>query len=312
MNRRQFVTVVGSTLAIAGGGNAVGQELAKELAKEVLKETPKSAVEPFQALFAPNASHFGGGKTIEKYLEALQRAYDNGFRAWEDNWLVRRAAEEQEKIGEFLRDKGMTMGVSVVTTGQGAYFFEASEEEQKKVLEDCKKAVECAKRVGHKWFTLLPGTRDDSKPLQAQLEGSVDLLKRCSDIFEEADLIYVMEPLSHGLAKKPVLLETFQEGAELCKLVNRPSCKLLADYYHQQQVGGDLIKSTNECWDEIVYVQYGDVPGRKQPGTGEINYVNITKHLLEKGYTGVFGMEHGTKGTSEDLVKAYREIDAAL
>ena len=234
MNRRQFVTVVGSTLAIAGGGNAVGQELAKELAKEVLKETPKSAVEPFQALFAPNASHFGGGKTIEKYLEALQRAYDNGFRAWEDNWLVRRAAEEQEKIGEFLRDKGMTMGVSVVTTGQGAYFFEASEEEQKKVLEDCKKAVECAKRVGHKWFTLLPGTRDGSKPLQAQLEGSVDLLKRCSDIFEEADLIYVMEPLSHGLAKKPVLLETFQEGAELCKLVNRPSCKLLTDYYHQR------------------------------------------------------------------------------
>lgn len=305
MDRRQFVTAAGSALAFAGAGNGIAQEAAAE-------EIAAGGVEPFKVLFAPNANHFGGGKTIEQYLDALKKAHDHGFRAWEDNWLTRRPAAEQEQIGEFLSNNGMTMGVSVVTTGKGARFFEPTPEQAEQVVKDCEQAVETAKRTGHKWFTLIPGARDPSKPLEPQLEGCVDLLKRCSDVFEKEDLVYVMEPLSHAMGGSPVLLESFKEGYDLCKLVNRPSCKLLADYYHQQQVGGDLIKNTNECWDEIAYVQYGDVPGRKQPGTGEINYINVTKHIMSKGYTGVYGMEHGIAGTAEDLVKSYRNIDALL
>ena len=313
MDRRQFVTAAGSALALAGAGRGVAQEAAEEAAAEAAaKAASSSGAEPFKALFAPGTRHFGGGKTLEGYLGAIQKAYDFGFRAWEDNWLVGRAVGEQEKIGEALREKGMTMGVSVVTTGGGAFFYDASPEQEEKILSDYRKAVESAKRVGHKWFTLVPGTRDVSQPREEQIKGCVDLMQKCCDIFEEADLIAVVEPLSHDMAKKPVLLETFQEGFDFCKLVNRPSCKLLADYFHQQQVGGNLIKNTDECWDEIAYVQYGDVPGRKQPGTGEINFTNVTKHLQEKGYVGVIGMEHNVAGTPEDLVRSYREIDAAL
>ena len=303
MERREFVTAAGSALLLAGAGKSFGQESA---------EKTEEAAQPFKMLFAPEPQHFGGGKTLEIYLDAIKKAYDAGFRAWEDNWLVRRAAADQEKIGELLREKKMTMGVSVVTTGKGAVFAEANEEQQEKVLSDYRKAVECAKRVGHKWFTLVPGTRNAEKSVPEQMKGAVSLMQRACDIFEEADLIAVVEPLSHKMQGKPVLLESFKEGFDFCKLVNRPSCKLLADYYHQQQVTGNLIKYTDECWEEIAYIQFGDVPGRKQPGTGEINYVNLTKHLKEKGYAGVIGLEHGTKGSSKDLVAAYREIDAAL
>lgn len=304
MDRRQFVTAAGSALALAGAGKGIAQEQAGEASA--------SAVEPFKVLFAPTAKHFGKHKTIEEYLGTMQQAYDAGFRAWEDNWLSRRSPEDQEKVGEFLKDKGMTMGVTVVTTGGGARWATANEDQANGILNDCKKAVEVAKRVGHKWFTLIPGSRDESQPLQPQLEATVDMMKRCSDIFDAADLVYVMEPLSHDMGGNPVLLRTFKDGYDLAKLVNRPSCKLLADYYHQQQMGGDLIKNTDDCWDEIAYIQYGDVPGRKQPGTGEINYANVTKHIKDKGYTGVFGLEHNIAGTSEDLVKSYREIDAVL
>ena len=307
MKRRNFVTAAGSALVVAGSGKALAQEEAQREGGE-----SGGGAEPFGMLFAPGARHFGGGKTLEVYLDAIQKAYDFGFRAWEDNWLVGRAVEEQEKIGAALQEKGMTMGVSVVTTGGGAVFAEATKEEQEKILADYRKSVECAKRVGHKWFTLVPGTRNTEKALPEQMTGAVDLMQRCCDIFEEAELVAVVEPLSHGLKKRPVLLETFQEGAEFCKLVNRPSCKLLADYYHQQQVGGNLIKATDECLDQIAYIQYGDVPGRKQPGTGEINYATVTQHLSDKGYTGVIGLEHGIEGTAEDLVKSYREIDVAL
>ena len=304
MDRRQFVTATGSALALAGAGKGIAQESTEKAAK--------GAAEPFKVLFAPTAKHFGKHKSIEDYLVTMQQAHDAGFRAWEDNWLSRRSPKDQEKVGDFLRSNGMTMGVTVVTTGGGARWAAASKEEADKILKDCQKAVEVAKRVGHKWFTLIPGSRVKGEPLTPQLKATVDMMKRCSDIFDEADLVYVMEPLSHAMGGKPVLLESFKDGYDLAKLVNRPSCKLLADFYHQQQVGGDLIKNANECWDEIGYIQYGDVPGRKQPGTGEINYANVTKHIKDKGYTGVIGLEHNIKGTAKDLIKAYRDIDAVL
>ncbi|MDQ8191069.1 TIM barrel protein [Roseibacillus persicicus] len=304
MDRRKFVTAAGSALALAGAGKGFAQEAAE---KEV-----KGGSEPFKVLFAPTAKHFGQHKTIEEYLGTMQQAHDAGFRAWEDNWLSRRSPGDQEKVGEFLRSNGMTMGVTVVTTGGGARWATASKEQADGILKDCHAAVEVAKRVGHKWFTLIPGARVEDEPLEAQLKATVDMMKRCSDIFDEAGLVYVMEPLSHPMGGKPVLLETFKHGYELAKLVDRPSCKLLADFYHQQQVGGDLIKNADECWDQIAYIQYGDVPGRKQPGTGEINYANVTKHIKDKGYTGVIGLEHGVQGSSQDLIDSYRAIDAVL
>lgn len=68
------------------------------------------------------------------------------------------------------------------------------------------------------------------------------------------------------------------------------------------------------CWDEIAYLQFGDTPGRKEPGTGEINYHHIVGWLRGRGYAGIIGMEHGNSlpGPAGEarLVAAYREIDA--
>jgi len=259
-------------------------------------------------LFAPGPRHFKG----MDYLDAMKKAHDLGFRAWEDNKLLEQDPKLQEQVGEFIQAHQWTMGVSVVTNGKGIVFHKASEDKQQAILNDVKKAVEGSKRAGQKWFTFLAGAREEETPAEEQIIGATDLMKRCCDLFDEAGLIFVLEPLSHAIAKKPVLLETFEEGYALCKAVARPSCKLLADYYHEQQVAGNLIKHTDQYWDEIAYVQYGDVPGRKQPGTGEINYTNVTKHLVEKGYQGLIGLEHGIKGELSDLMNAYREIDTAL
>lgn len=60
-----------------------------------------------------------------------------------------------------------------------------------------------------------------------------------------------------------------------------------------QKNEGNLITSMEKCWDEIAYIQIGDNPGRKEPGTGEINYRNVFKYIDSKGFKGVLGMEHG-------------------
>ena len=63
--------------------------------------------------------------------------------------------------------------------------------------------------------------------------------------------------------------------------------------------------------DLIGHIHIGDVPGRKQPGTGEINYVNVCKHLDSIGYEGVIGCELFPKSDTATAVKAIMEVKAA-
>ncbi|MDB4681908.1 TIM barrel protein, partial [Akkermansiaceae bacterium] len=181
---------------------------------------------------------------------------------------------------------------------------------------DMLKGVEVAKRTGQTVMTMLPGVRDESMAREAQIKASVDGMKFCCDLIEEHGLIMVNEPLSHGIKGGEPLLRSFEDGHMLCELVNRKSCKLLADYYHEGQIGhGEkFTEITNKVWDQISYVQYGASPGRKEPGTGKLDYVTLTKQLREKGYTGVIGMEHGASKKGKEgldaLVAAYRKIDA--
>ena len=103
----------------------------------------------------------------------------------------------------------------------------------------------------------------------------------------------------------------------LCKAVNSPSCKILFDIYHQQITEGNLIPNIDLSWDEIGYFQIGDNPGRKEPGTGEINYRGVLKHIHDRmtaeGRDFIFGMEHGNsiKGVEgeEAVIAAYVDAD---
>jgi hydroxypyruvate isomerase len=81
-----------------------------------------------------------------------------------------------------------------------------------------------------------------------------------------------------------------------------------------QRNEGNIIVNIDKVWDETGYFQIGDNPGRKEPGTGEMNYKNIFKHIYDKGYKGILGMEHGNSIAGKEgemaLIKAYRDADS--
>ena len=112
-------------------------------------------------------------------------------------------------------------------------------------------------------------------------------------MLEPHGLVMVLEPLNWYADHGGVLLRYADQAYAICKAVDSPSCKILFDIYHQQITEGNLIPNIDLAWDEIAYFQAGDNPGRKEPGTGEINYKNVFKHLHDKGFKGVVGMEHG-------------------
>ena len=261
MNRRTFCTATATTVAALATG---------------VVHARQEEVKPFMSKFAP---HKGLLPTAPGgWIEQLQFAYDHGFRAWEENWLGREKPEVQEQVGAFAKEKGIEMGVTVITGGHGVKFYAPTKEGEEKVLNDMRKGVEIAKRTGQTNMTMIPGPRDDSEPREKQIEKSVDLMRRCCDIVEEHGIILAQEPLSHGVGGGPPLLRSFEDGHLLCKLVDRKSCKLLADFYHEGQIGhGDrILEIAEKVWDQVSYVQYGDSPGRKEPGTGKLEYVAIT------------------------------------
>ena len=298
MKRRTFSTMIGGAAmaAVAGKGMAKSEGAAK----------------PFKMLFAPHPNQIPTGPKKD-YLGQLQLAHDLGFRAWEDNKMSRQTPVMQEKIGQFCKDKGITLGVQVISGGGGMPWCKPTDEGTKRVLADMKAGIEVAKRTGQTWMTLIPGTRIEGVPLDEQIKKSVDLMKRCCDIVEDSGIIMVLEPLSHGVKGGEPLLRSFEDGFKLCELVNRKSCKLLADFYHEGTIGNDLIPEAKKTWGQVAYVQYGDVPGRKEPGTGKLNYKEVTKWIHDQDFKGVIGMEHGASAKGEEgtkkLVAAYRKID---
>jgi hydroxypyruvate isomerase len=127
----------------------------------------------------------------------------------------------------------------------------------------------------------------------------------------------VLEPLNWYANHGGTFLRYSDQAYALCKAVNSPSCKILFDIYHQQITEGNLISNIDKSWDEIGYFQAGDNPGRKEPGTGEINYRNVFRHIHERSKKEskdlIIGMEHGNsiKGPEGDqaVIDAYRQAD---
>ncbi|MDF1815885.1 MAG: TIM barrel protein [Verrucomicrobiales bacterium] len=270
---------------------------------------------PFTLKYAP---HFGMFRNSAPggTLDELKFAYDHGFRAWEDNGMSARPVEEQVEIGKLMEKLGIQMGVISAKTGIKELNFSSNDKAAHElVLENIKTAVETAKRVNAGYMTLVSGQVDPRWSREMQYANCIDLLRRAVEIVEPHDITMVMEPLNRFKNHPGSFLQTVTEGYLICKAVDHPNCKVLYDLYHQQIAGGNLIPLFDLCRDQIGYLQVGDNPGRKEPGTGEINYKNVFRHLLNEGYDGIIGMEHGNFGKGlageGDVIQAYRNADPA-
>ena len=249
------------------------------------------------------------------FIDQIKFAYDNGFRGIEDNGMSGRPEDQQKKIGDTLAKLGMGMGVFVQPgLGNDSNMLASGKADQvEKFIASCKKAVEIAKRINSKLVTVVPGDFVRDLPIGVQTGNVIEAVKKGTAILEPHGIIMVLEPLSDN---PDLFLRTPDQAYAICKAVGSPFCKLLYDMYHVQRNQGHIIPTLDLVFDEIGYYQIGDNPGRNEPGTGEMNYKNIFKHIYNKGYRGVLGMEHGNAGKGKEgelaLIKAYREADSFM
>ena len=306
MKRRQFIKtgLITSSLPLAGSllwANSMNQKTKKG--------------DPFNLLYAP---HFGmfthhSGKDL---IDQIQFMYDQGFRSLEDNGMKDRPLSDQERIAKKMNQLDMTMGVFVAHKiyWNKPNLASGDKDLQNEFVDHIRESVEVAKRVNAKWMTVVPGHVDLGLEMGYQTAHVVEGLRRASTILEPHGLIMVLEPLNWWTNHAGQFLSEIPQAYEICRAVDSPSCKILFDIYHQQITEGNIIPNIDKSWDEIAYFQIGDNPGRKEPTTGEINYKNVFKHIHDKGYKGVLGMEHGNSksGKAGELavIAAYRKVDS--
>ena len=271
-------------------------------------------VAPFKLKYAPTLGMFREHAGAD-LVDNIKFCYDQGFRAMFDNGLPGRPVEDQTKISNEMQKLGMLLGPFVLYADFSVTSFVLNKPEVKEMLAGkMKEGVEVAKRTGAKWALMVPGRYDERLHRDFQTANVIDNLRYCCDIAEPAGLTIVLEPLNTLRNHPGLFLTGIPQAYSICRAVNRPSCKIVNDVYHQQITEGNLIPNIEAAWDEIGAFHCGDNPGRNEPGTGEINFKNLFKYIYSRKYEGVICMEHGksVKGKEGEikLLNAYREADS--
>lgn len=303
MDRRRFIA----------GSLAAGTIISTGLAEGEETTAPATPTTPFKLKYAPDLGRFREHVGNDP-IDGIKFMHEQGFSAVFDNGLMGKPQDLQEKIGTALKERNMELGPFVLYADFGKESMVLNDADiRKELLARIRNGIETAKRTGVKWALMVPGRYNQRMDWGYQTANVIDNLRFFAEACEESGLVIVLEPLNKR-DHPGLFLTSMPQSYAICRAVNHPCCKIVDDLYHQQITEGNLIPNIDNAWSEIAAFHLGDNPGRREPGTGEINYRNIFKHLHKKGYQGVLCMEHGISRDGKEgevaLLKAYRECDA--
>ena len=307
-SRRSFIKRATTTgAAILAAPAVFGTEVSGK------KQKASDSVAPFKLKYGPSIGMFKE-HAGDDMIDNIKFCYDMGFRAMFDNGLMGRPVEDQVKIANEIHRLGMELGPFVLYADFKVTSYVIDDADTREMLiNKMKEGIEVAKRTGAKWALVVPGRYDERLHRDIQTANVMDNLRYCCDIVEPAGLTIVLEPLNTLNDHPGLFLTGMPQAYSICRGVNRPSCKINEDLYHQQITEGNLIPNIQAAWSEIAAFHCGDTPGRNEPTTGEINYKNVFKYIYNKQYQGVICMEHGLSNKSKEgevrLIEAYRECD---
>lgn len=182
------------------------------------------------------------------------------------------------------------------------------------LLASARETAEIGRRLGVQRLNLHgTGLGEGGHPNRAEIATPLgwikarDTLERVCDLAEEMGVVFTLENLNTAVDHAGVPFARAEETLALVAAVDRPQLRLNLDLYHAQIGEGNLIELCRACLPWIGEIQVADVPGRCEPGSGEINYPNIARALAAMGYEGPVGMEAFASGDPEAALDAFRQ-----
>ena len=224
-----------------------------------------------------------------------------------------RASEEDQKaMLEAQQQAGIKCSCVVGSGGTGRSSGLTMPGAEQKYLDELALGVQMAQRFGGADAIIFPGARHENLPWEKQRENLIQGLRKAGDLAKEHGIYLVLEPLNR-VESPNIAIITAVDAFDVVEAAAHPNVKVDFDMYHLQLSEGNLINNLKlgleKGWIRIV--QIGDVPGRLEPGTGEINYPNIYKVLREVNYSGYVDSEHGTSSTPEHAIQVVKRLAMA-
>jgi len=289
MNRREFSkTVAGAALGATGMALKPAAALPAPAASD--EETPFKISVMLWTVFEKLPFE----QRLEKVHEAGYRAVQlvGEYRKWSENDFRRANAKR--------RELGLTFDCTA-----GLKHSAGDPRARDAFLEDVRNELKIMERIECPGLIIMSGNVIPGLSPQAQHQSCVESLKRAAELVEGKDVTLYLETID--LEENPhYYLWSVAEAFKVIGEVNHPRVKFLYDFYHAQISGGNLIALLERNADKLGLVHIADVPGRHEPGTGEINYLNIYKKLAELKYHRYVAMEFIPAGDPVKTLAAAR------
>ena len=173
-------------------------------------------------------------------------------------------------------------------------------------LAGIRKSLACAEKLECPTLICMSGNEVPGMTRQAQHQSLVEGLKRAAEIVQGKGITLLLENIDPE-ENPHYYLSSVAEGFKIIREVNHPQVKFLYDFFHEQIAEGNLIEKLEKNIDNVGLVHIADVPGRHEPGTGEINYQNIYKKLAALNYSHYVAMEFIPTGDPVESLKRARE-----
>ena len=236
----------------------------------------------------------------QPFLDRIRSVADLGLPGFEF-WGI--ANKDLGAIVKLRDELGLTL-VGMVGTSQPL----TDPEKREAAVRELKKNIQLAKDIQCRSLIVTSGPEQANLTPEEQLGNITAVLKEVASTAEEAGVLIVLEPLNTVVNHPGIFLNSSYTGYEILRNVGSPNVKLLFDIYHQQITEGNIIANIREHMEYIGHFHLADVPGRQEPGTGELNYANIFKAIANSNYDGFVGCEFRPSTNSKQALEYVKTL----
>lgn len=229
--------------------------------------------------------------TERPFLERFEAASRSGFAAVEYMFPY---AEDIDGIARALDELSLTQALFNLPAGDwaaGDRGIAADPGRRHEFRRGVETGVEVARRFRCRRLNCLAGRRSDAIPADEQWRCLVDNLRYAAARLAGHGITLLVEPVN-TYDIPGFFPSTSAQTVRLLDEVGAPNARLQYDVYHMQRMEGNLTHSLTQLRDRIGHVQIADAPDRHEPGTGEINFPFLLRHLDALGYQGYVGLEY--------------------